>query len=496
MFTALALGMSFASLAAINVSEVQKNIQAQGAQWVAKSTWVSELTPAQQVRLMGNRDVIKNNLDYSSAYSKSATYESVDWRNMNGVNWLGPVMNQGNCGSCVAFATVATLEAQTAISMNAAWLRPMFSPQALFACGGGACEMGWYTDSGAAFVKSKGVVDNACAPYTMGSDGKDVACTNFCAGQAERTTKNVTNTVKPSGGWGSNSVQAVKDALKKGPLVTSMTVYEDFLTYGGGIYKSTSTKSVGGHAVSLVGYNDAERYWIIRNSWTEDWGEKGFARISWDDKSGVGASTIGFQINASPNPISVISPKENDYVSGDVAVQTQSLRADDITVKLMKDGKEVEALQSRHVNSVKAETRFNTAHLTDGKYELLAVSAKDASKSVIRGFTVSNTAPTMSLAFQPIDVDMNQPVKGRPEFNVQATSAPIAMQAIDFVVTDLSGKPITKRRTEVVLKNMKLGFRTNSIPNGQYYFFFRGYLPAAGKVYTVESSKIKVTVAN
>ncbi|MFL5785535.1 MAG: C1 family peptidase, partial [Bacteriovoracaceae bacterium] len=245
LFTMMALGLSLSSFAAINVSEVQNKINATGANWVARSSWVSELAPREQKRLMGARDVVVNSLDYSDAYSKSMTYESVDWRNMNGVNWLGDVMNQGNCGSCVAFATIATLEASTSISMNAPWLRPMFSPQALFACGGGGCEMGWYTDSGASTVKSKGVLDNACAPYTMGSDGKDVSCTNFCANQTERTYKNVTNTFKPSGGWGSNSVQAVKDALKKGPLVTSMTVYEDFLAYGGGIYKSTSSKSVG-----------------------------------------------------------------------------------------------------------------------------------------------------------------------------------------------------------------------------------------------------------
>lgn len=496
ILTSLALAMSVSAFAAINVSEVNEKISASGAKWIARKNWITELSPAQQKRLMGARDVVVNSLDYSDAYEKSVTYESVDWRNMNGVNWLGPIMNQGNCGSCVAFANVATLEAQTAISMNAAWLRPTYSPQALFACGGGGCDMGWYTDSGASSIKSKGVVDNSCAPYTMGSDGKDVKCTNFCANQAERTSKHVVGTFKPSGGWGSNSVQAVKDALKKGPLVTSMTVYEDFLAYGGGIYKSTSSRSVGGHAISIVGYNDAERYWIIRNSWSEDWGEKGFARISWDDKSGVGSSTIGFQIDANPNPIAISSPAENDYVSGEVKVATQSLRADDLTIKLMKDGNVIDTLQSRHVNKTKSETRFETSHLDDGKYELIATSAKDASKSIVRGFVISNSTPTMSLSMQPIDMDPSKPIKGRHEYNIQASSSPVVMQKVDFVATDLSGRQVTKRTTDVVLKNMKLGFRTNGLPNGEYYFFFRGYLPAGGKMYTVESNKIRVNVQN
>ena len=33
------------------------------------------------------------------------------------------------------------------------------------------------------------------------------------------------------------------------------------------------------HAVAVVGFNDYENYWIIRNSWAEDWGEAGYMRM-------------------------------------------------------------------------------------------------------------------------------------------------------------------------------------------------------------------------
>lgn len=495
IFFALAV-MSLGAFARVDVAQVQKQINASNAQWTAKSNWVSELPDAQIKRLMGNKEAPKGSLDYSDVYSKSATYESVDWRDKDGVNWLGPVMNQGNCGSCVAFATIATLEASTSIAAKAAWLKPQFSPQALFACGGGRCDMGWYVSSGASYVKKNGVIDNSCAPYTMGSDGNDVSCKQFCNNQSERVFK-VKDTFTVGGIFGS-SAQKVKDALKKGPVITSMTVYEDFLTYSSGIYKSVSNKSVGGHAVSIVGYSDAERYWLVRNSWGEDWGDHGFVKVSWDDKSGVGNTAIGFEVAMDSKVVSIESPAENAYVSGEYKIMIKSSEADDFSVKVLKGGKEVQKVAARRLSKGMNEATLNTMNMENGKYDLVAVSDRNpAVKSFTRGFTVSNTKPDITIAFTAHDnVDLSKPVSGRLEFDVTVDSHPIQLQKIDFMVTKLDGTVVTKRTTEVVLNKMLLGFRFNSIPNGDYLIFFRGYLPASGENYFVDSDKIKVTNKN
>ena len=476
------------AFASVNVQKIQEQNLASNAKWTAGHTWVSDLPRDQVRRMIGNREVVRDNLDYSDAYSKSATYESVDWRNMDGINWLAPVMNQGNCGSCVAFATVATLEASVSIANKTPWLNPRFSPQQLFACGGAKCEQGWFPSSGANFVKNKGIVDNSCAPYTMGSDGKDVACRQFCNGQADRTYK-AADTFSPSGIFTSNSVAKVKEALKKGPLITSMTVYEDFLTYTGGIYKSSSSHSVGGHAVSIVGFNDAERYWIVRNSWGEDWGEKGFVRVSWDDKSGVGSSTIGFVIKPATT-VSVMKPAENDYISGEFIPSVKSDRDGDYVVQLMKDGADV-AMNERGV-------AFNTAGLADGKYELQVRDRNNAqNRSLVRGFTIVNSAPSMHVSFTPADdADYNSPITDRHEFNITVDSTPVMPQTIDMIVTDMNGVVITKRTTDVVMKSMKLGFRFNSIPSGDYMFFLRLNMPVGGQMTSVDSDKLHVTVKN
>jgi hypothetical protein len=66
-----------------------------------------------------------------------------------------------------------------------------------------------------------------------------------------------------------------------GPLTACFTVYEDFYYYTGGVYVHTSGSSVGGHCISIVGYNDEGQYWIAKNSWGTGWGEQGFFQIGY-----------------------------------------------------------------------------------------------------------------------------------------------------------------------------------------------------------------------
>lgn len=52
-------------------------------------------------------------------------------------------------------------------------------------------------------------------------------------------------------------------------------MYEDFPTYKSGIYQHVTGAQVGGHAVKIIGWGTegGVDYWLITNSWNEDWGE-------------------------------------------------------------------------------------------------------------------------------------------------------------------------------------------------------------------------------
>lgn len=56
-----------------------------------------------------------------------------DWRNVNGQNFVSPIRNQGTCGSCYAFASMAMLEARVRVESGNA-KQPVFSTQNVVSC--------------------------------------------------------------------------------------------------------------------------------------------------------------------------------------------------------------------------------------------------------------------------------------------------------------------------------------------------------------------------
>lgn len=58
---------------------------------------------------------------------------SFDWRNVNGVNYVSPIRNQGSCGSCYAFASMAMNEARLRIQTNNS-IQTILSPQDIIEC--------------------------------------------------------------------------------------------------------------------------------------------------------------------------------------------------------------------------------------------------------------------------------------------------------------------------------------------------------------------------
>ena len=82
------------------------------------------------------------------------------------------------------------------------------------------------------------------------------------------------------------------ELVKNGPVSVSFEVYSDFELYYGGIYHHVALEDgvpgfdpfeLTNHAVLVVGYGadpkTGEKFWSVKNSWGESWGEDGFFRI-------------------------------------------------------------------------------------------------------------------------------------------------------------------------------------------------------------------------
>jgi cathepsin B len=84
---------------------------------------------------------------------------------------------------------------------------------------------------------------------------------------------------------GANLIPAAsmeQEIVENGPITVAYTVFDDFLTYKSGVYvKSASAKPLGGHSVKIIGFGvDAgTKYWIVANSWNDEWGDGGFFKV-------------------------------------------------------------------------------------------------------------------------------------------------------------------------------------------------------------------------
>lgn len=258
--------------------------------------------PGGDTALQAREDVAAARLTRAGSHLLPASAATVpakfDWRTAPGGDYVSAVRDQAGCGSCVAFGTVGVLESMVRITAAQPSLEVDLSEAFVFFClgpdaGAGACpDGGWWPHDALTAMKAKGVTDEANYRYTdadqpcrRGSDWKT------------RLTRFTSFTRKTS------AASMKKHLATFGPLVACFTVYEDFFYfYTGGIWtyrRKTAGEIVGGHCVMIVGYDDAKKCWIAKNSWGTGWGESGYFRIGYGS-AGIDAEMWGITGVTSP----------------------------------------------------------------------------------------------------------------------------------------------------------------------------------------------------
>jgi len=191
----------------------------------------------------------------------------------------GPrIRNQGSCGSCWAIAAVEGVEAY----LQAQGKEVQLAAQALVDCvpnpqhcgGSGGCD-GATGELAYAFMRDYGIPLNSDLPYT---------------GKTEQCPENPLSGAYPSAsrvrvsGWNalpSNQAKPLMEALvSQGPAVVAVDA-NSWFDYESGIFDSCGKDVTLDHAVLAKGYGqeNGHDYWLIQNSWGQNWGESGHIRL-------------------------------------------------------------------------------------------------------------------------------------------------------------------------------------------------------------------------
>jgi hypothetical protein len=287
-------------------------------------------------QLLGTQLAACPQLDTVTLLSTPPTQTTFNWAEGQ---LLLPVRNQGNCGSCWAFASTTVLGDRLKIDLQRAgqpfpaWMNTdppkTLSAQHLISCvqgvdGVGGCQGStlcaamevllrrcFNQGTENEFAGGTHVDDENCYPYVDGT-GIVAPCKDFeflalregseCAVAANTLYgfNNIYELFIPNLTFEQNVHRIKNDIITNGPVAGSINVYNTLFNYTGrttenplGIFSADPETSVealrpsaqaalesgiaGGHAITIVGFGAraGQEYWVIKNSWGTNWGIDG-----------------------------------------------------------------------------------------------------------------------------------------------------------------------------------------------------------------------------
>lgn len=191
--------------------------------------------------------------------------KAYDWIEHGAVT---PVKNQGSCGSCWAFSAVANIEGLYQIQSGKLLA---FSESELVDCDNvdEGCNGGLMDNAFKWLHENGGLNTEEDYPYVAKRQGCKIKKDKF--------------RVKISGfnDLSQNEDEIAEYLIKVGPLSVALNA-TPLQFYLGGVFNPLVCNPKGlNHGVTIVGFGEenGKKFWNVKNSWGEGWGESGYFRI-------------------------------------------------------------------------------------------------------------------------------------------------------------------------------------------------------------------------
>jgi hypothetical protein len=206
-----------------------------------------------------------------------------------------------------------------------------------------------------------------------------------------------------------SDIAAIKTAIMTyGVIDVAVYAGSAFQAYSGGVYQDTNTScsatpcdyTTTNHAVALVGWNDADGAWILRNSWGPSWGENGYMRIKYT--SAIVACEATYLVYSVIPGITVTSPSSaSSWEVGTTETITWNVSGSldaNVKIELVKGGVKTLDITAATANDGSYDWALPAA-LTAGTDYLVRVTTADAAytdDSDLFAVTVTPPAITMT----------------------------------------------------------------------------------------------------
>ncbi|WP_300670964.1 C25 family cysteine peptidase [Desulfoluna sp.] len=282
------------------LADIQDKIQHNGYSFTVEATPIFTMAPGEKSRFFSRRSpgaskALRRSISQGPLQDMQhlALPDVFDWRGVEGHSYIGPVRDQGNCGSCYAFGASASAEgAYNFVTNKFNNDVADFSEAFIAFCltdhytGFDGCDGSDYDYEELDGLVDFGIANETDHPYDLGNQ----ACPDSYP------------TLTQFKSWhriSCGDIDAMKRAIMAfGVIDVSVLVTDAFQAYSSGVYEDQNTTcdddpngicyyAATNHVISLVGWDDTPPEggggcWILRNSWGDTWGENGYMRIRYN----------------------------------------------------------------------------------------------------------------------------------------------------------------------------------------------------------------------